>query len=124
MKKSQYKLRSWEHDRFDQIVFVARKHGWKIMTMNAHQISQKMLSFKKTIKENDMGEVRINYWIGKATMSIALNHPKRGKNQAYKKGVYDKKVMEALFINPRQHTTGGYRKKKKKIFITETRLKK
>ena len=43
------------------------------------------------------------------TVSTHLNHPKKGKNQLFRKGLSEQDVLN-LMKNPRIHTGKGYRK--------------
>lgn len=83
---------------------LAKKHGW---TFLGYQENIQMISFHKII---DASFARINIYLTKMTVATALNHPKHGKTQLYRKHV-DFKLLERIFKNPRVHTDRGYRKK-------------
>lgn len=73
----------------------------------------------KKIKTNDewltsyqVGTCRVNIWCNSKnsffTVGTALNHPKQGKTQLFRK-FCDKKEVEAILSNPRIHTGKGYK---------------
>lgn len=69
----------------------------------------KMISFHKVTKH---GHCRLNIYLTKGTVSTALNHPKSGKTQLYRKKVSNK-MLAKLFNDPRTHTGIGYYTKNK-----------
>lgn len=56
--------------------------------------------------------VRINVYLTTGTIATALDHPKKGKTQLFRRGL-DVAQIEKIFENPRQHTGKGYFKKHK-----------
>lgn len=64
-----------------------------------------MVSYSKEINE---GTARVNVYLSKMTVATALNHPKQGKTQLYRRNV-DAKLLNKIFINPRVHTNCGYK---------------
>lgn len=58
------------------------------------------------------GDVRINVYLTTLTVATALNHPKKGKTQLFRKNLNFVELRE-LFNNPRKHTGKGYYKKSK-----------
>lgn len=62
-----------------------------------------MISFVK-------GDVRINVYPTKMTVSTCIDHPKQGKTQLHRRHVSLKQLRE-IFNNPRLHTGKGYHKK-------------
>lgn len=85
---------------------MAKNEGWRELT---HQTDIGMLSFGKQI---DDSPARINVYTTKMTVATSLKHPRRGKTQMYRKHV-DKKLLKAIFENPRVHTNRGYTRKLK-----------
>lgn len=83
---------------FQEILDLAKIKEWDLITHQAH-IS--MVSFKKN-------GCRINIYYSKGTISTALEHPKKGKTQLFRKYV-DIELLEKIFDNPRVHTDRGYR---------------
>jgi hypothetical protein len=104
---------------------IARKYGWNFV---CYQGNIGMISFCKSFlgiqkKEKRISldvilgysherktDCRINIYLTKGTVATALNHPKKGKTQLYRKNITYKQ-LEELFINPRQHTGKGYYQK-------------
>ncbi len=85
-----------------QISALATKHKW---TFCDYQENIQLLSFVKTSKDGD--QMRINIYLTKLTVGTALNHPKHGKTQLFRKkcSVSD---IEKILLNPRAHTNKGY----------------
>jgi hypothetical protein len=98
-------------DVLQDIKKIAKENGWtKIKTINAG-----MYSFKKFL---ECGSARINIFYTKKsiiktkfTVATAINHPKQGKTQLFRRNV-EIDLLEKIFINPRIHTKKGYQKKK------------
>lgn len=61
-----------------------------------------MVSFKNEKKE------RVNVYWTTATVATALNHPKHGKTQLYRRNI-TMREMALIFENPRVHLNKGYR---------------
>ncbi len=70
----------------------ASKYGWDEID---HQENIMMVSFKK-------GDSRINVYYSKMTVATVVTHPKWGRNQMFRRGVYGKALSE-IFKNPRAH---------------------
>lgn len=91
------------------LILHAKKEGWKL-----YRINEWNYVFKRITKRN--GEETFNlYWNSKNfkfSVSTAMNHPKRGKNQLYRKYL-DVDDVKNLLSNPRYHSQVGYRKKVK-----------
>jgi hypothetical protein len=83
---------------------MAKKHGWEFHDIQ-HNIS--MISF---VKEVGGDAARINVYMTKMTVSTAINHPKKGKTQLFRKRV-GRNLMEQIFENPRVHTDKGYQRR-------------
>lgn len=85
----------------EEVVFVAKVYGWVEIPNDSM-----FASFKR-------GTSRINIWENKGgtfTVGTAVNHPKQGKTQLFRRGVYPK-MLESIFENPRVHTSRGYKRK-------------
>lgn len=97
--------------RIAELNVIASQFGWKNININ---IPTKLTSYTKMIEE---GVCRIDIYYTTMTVSISLNHPKKGKTQLHRKHVTDKEI-NILFKNPRAHTGKGYYKKRieKKVF--------
>lgn len=90
---------------------IAAKHNWQ----ETDEINDGvMMTFVRDDK-------KIEVWPSRMTVATMLKHPKQGKTKLYRRNVWELKVLEAIFKNPRVHTTGGYKKKKgrKSPFNTE-----
>lgn len=90
--------------KIEAIKKMAVANDWELLD---HQDNIGMVSFSKNI--NDY-RARINVWLTKMTVSTAINHPRKGKTQLYRKNV-DRKLLTEIFKNPRIHTDRGYRTK-------------
>ncbi len=91
-------------DRIEQIKEIAERHNWFFAKW---QEDIKMLSFKKEGS-------RINIYITKMTVGTAVDHPRYGKGQLYRRHV-SLDLLEQIFINPRVHTTKGYYLRKDRV---------
>jgi len=80
-----------------QIKKMATDHKWVEV---AWQKDIGMVSFKKFLES---GQCRINVYLSTMTVATALNHPRKGKCQMYRKGV-SLKILKKIFENPRVHT--------------------
>lgn len=78
----------------------AKKYNWQEID---YQDNIKMISFIKN-------GCRINIYLTKQTVVTCLKHPKKGKTQLFRKRLSVEEI-EAVFVNPRLHTCGGYYKK-------------
>lgn len=96
--------------RTEQIKKIVESRGWKFICL---QEDNKMVSFTRN------GE-RMNVWDGRRglTVSTAINHPKLGKTQLYRKNC-TLKELETIAKKPRTHTDKGYRVKKPVIIVDE-----
>lgn len=81
----------------DRIIDLANKHGWVFICKQSENC---MISFMRS-------SVRINIWPSKGTVATAMDHPRKGKTQLYRRGLNINQIEEIL-INPRQHTGRGY----------------
>lgn len=80
---------------------MAVKYSWEFLDW---QPANDLLSFFKD-------GCRLNIWLRRGTVGTALNHPKRGKTQLFRKNC-DIDYVRTIMINPRQHTGKGYYEKK------------
>jgi len=103
------KLKDFDNElamqRIAELNIIANQYGWKNININ---IPTKLTSYAKLIED---GACRIDVYYTTMTVSISLNHPKKGKTQLHRKHVSDKE-LETLFQNPRSHTGKGYYNKK------------
>lgn len=83
------------------ILILAQKYQWAFDFNN--QPNPLMISVFKD-------GMRINVYYTTMTVSTALEHPKKGKTQMYRKNV-SANLLEKIFKDPRHHTGKGYFKK-------------
>lgn len=88
-------------ERIPLLVALAAKHGW---SPPIHQPDNLMLSFFKSEKGD---RVRLNVYYTTMTVGTALQHPRKGRTQLFRKNV-SPALMERIFKNPRAHTDRGY----------------
>lgn len=97
---------------------MAKENGWREI---AHQENIYMISFYKVLNETTVLErllrkyqegtqCRINIYYSKMTVGTALDHPKKGKTQLFRKNV-SKDILNRIFQDPRVHTGKGYQTK-------------
>ena len=53
-------------------------------------------------------QMQLNIWCSTGTVGSYLNHPRRGKDQLYRRAICDHRDLRELFENPRAHGHGGY----------------
>lgn len=82
----------------------AKKNKWKEII---HSEDNKLISFTKKCSGV---WVRLNVYYTTMTVGTAMDHPKKGKTQLFRRNV-NEKTLKALFQNPRTHTGNGYYKK-------------
>ncbi len=80
----------------------ATQHGWEVFF---HDTNTYMVSWRKN-------KQRINVYLSKMTFVTAIDHPRQGKTQLYRRQIRDEDLIEKIFKNPRVHTTSGYKLKK------------
>jgi len=90
--------------RLDIVTRAARSRGWKFFDF---QETPGLASYRK---HYGGGPCRINVYISTMTVATALNHPKKGKTQLFRKRVSYPLLIQ-IFENPRVHTNKGYRQK-------------
>jgi len=98
----------------DEIKRLAKNRDWIFL---CHQEKNHMISFEKEFDYSSK-PVRINVYYKKdsskrnlnLTIATAMDHPKKGKTQLYRRGVNNSKFIK-LLKNPRQHTGRGYYRK-------------
>ena len=78
---------------------LAKLEGWSRFD---YQENIGMVSYSKN-------NVRVNVYLSKMTVSTAMNHPKKGKTQLFRRNVSMEQLWK-LFKNPRVHTGKGYYK--------------
>jgi len=79
---------------------LATKQDWEFLDW---QESIGMVSYTRA-------GVRINIYHTTMTVATAMNHPKKGKTQMFRKNV-SVTLLRKIFNNPRIHTNKGYQKK-------------
>jgi hypothetical protein len=106
------KLKDFENEyamqRIAELNSLTGLHGWKHINTN---VATKLVSYAKII---DGGATRMDIYYTTMTVSIALNHPKKGKTQLHRKHVTDEE-LKRLLENPRAHTGKGYYKRRRSI---------
>ncbi|MCX5794925.1 MAG: hypothetical protein NTY77_05485 [Elusimicrobia bacterium] len=80
-----------------EIWLLANKHGYR---MEQHQENIFLLIFVKP-------GVQINVYYSTMTVGTAINHPKQGKTQLFRRGC-SLQDLAAIFKNPRAHLGTGY----------------
>lgn len=88
-----------KQELIDDLSLIALENGWEFCKFDKNN---GMLSFIKPNRD------RINIFLTTLTVVTAITHPKRGKNQLYRKDCRLDTVKE-LLKNPRLHTGNGYR---------------
>jgi len=96
------KLKDITQEMIDKIHLDALINDWQF---KCYDINTGMISFIR------VGGERINIYLTTLAVVTAINHPKAGKNQLYRKNLSYNQVLKIL-KNPRQHTGEGYRKKR------------
>lgn len=82
---------------------MAKFYGWKFLDLQEENL---MISWGFDW-ENVNFRQRINLWYSTMTVATAINHPKSGRTQLYRRGI-TLKELEKLFRNARTHTGKGY----------------
>ena len=82
--------------------------GWKEIDFQPK--SAYMISFARPAKKGEakIGRVRINVYPSTMTVATALDHPKSGKTQMFRKRISEAELIK-IFLNPRWHSQKGYR---------------
>jgi hypothetical protein len=81
---------------------LATKWGWGQFDL---QENIKMVSFTN-------GPDRINVYYSRMTVATIIDHPTKGRNTLYRKGVtFD--MLSKIFANPREHLGIGYHRRAK-----------
>lgn len=101
----------------EEIRRLAENREWIFI---CHQEKTSMISFEKRFDYSDK-PVRINVYYRKEstkknlilTVATSMNHPRRGRDQMYRKEV-NNSILTRILIDPRLHTGKGYFKKKNK----------
>ena len=71
--------------------------------------ASRMLSFSK---EEEYSTIRINVYYTTQTIGTAMNHPKQGRTQVFRRNCTTTELSEIL-KNPRMHSGHGYHNKRK-----------
>lgn len=82
---------------FTAIKHLAKSKGWELLD---HQDNIYLASFIKN-------KVRLNIYYSRGTVATALNHPKKGRTQLFRKNV-SWQLLKKIMENPRVHTNIGY----------------
>jgi hypothetical protein len=82
----------------ETIIKIAKEEGWSKID---HQENCFMVSFMHAQR-------RINVYYTKMTVATCIEHPKYGKTQLFRRGVWEEGELRKLFKNPRTHTRKGY----------------
>lgn len=100
--------------RIAELNSMANQFGWTLISIN---VTSKLVSYKKMI---DDSRVRIDIYYTTGTVTVSLNHPKKGKTQLHRRKISDNE-LKIIFTNPRSHTGKGYyvRYKKDKNFNSD-----
>ncbi len=91
--------------RIAELNVMANMYGWRNINVN---IESRLVSYAKMI---DFKPIRMDIYYTTMTVTVSLEHPKKGKTQLHRRNVTDEE-LEKLFQNPRTHTGKGYYKKK------------
>lgn len=81
----------------DEVELAAKSAGFFRI---AYKEDQGLVSYSQ-------GNIRINIYLTKMTVSTCLEHPKKGKTQLFRKNV-SFEMLRDIFANPRKHTGKGY----------------
>lgn len=92
-----------DQNLIDDLTLIALQNGWSYKQFDTNT---GMISFIKPVDKD--GYNRINIFLTTLTVATAINHPKMGRNQLYRKGLNINQIKK-LFTNPRLHTGKGYR---------------
>jgi hypothetical protein len=84
----------------EDIIFLAEVYDWQLRD---HLIEFRQINFTRK-------GVLLTVWYPKMTVQTALRHPRLGRTQLTRKKV-DMALLEEIMINPRVHTSKGYRNK-------------
>lgn len=89
------------HNMEKDIIKIAKMHGWHL---HDHQKLNFLLIFRRDKEQ-------VNVWYTKMTVATVVDHPKKGRQQLYRKHV-SLTELNKIFQKPRQHTGKGYRLRK------------
>lgn len=97
--------RNWSYEQLVNLDGEARivarmafEYGWKMLW---HREEEGRIRFKKNKKDI------VDVWYGTMTVGTIIDHPKRGRNQLFRKS-QTMKELRMIFENPRVHTGEGY----------------
>lgn len=101
-------------DLVSEITKIAVKYGWDQID---YQSKSSLISFEKSLDSGHKPvKMNVYYKVNSSienlnlTVGTAMNHPKQGNTQLFRKNV-DRNKLIKLFKNPRKHTSKGYYKK-------------
>lgn len=80
----------------EEIERAAKARGWYV---RSHQPEIYCLILRR-------GTEQVNVYYSKMTVGTTVDHPKRGRNQMFRRNVSDK-LLEQILDRPRVHTRGG-----------------
>ncbi|NLG04052.1 MAG: hypothetical protein GX567_09530 [Clostridia bacterium] len=90
--------------RIAELNVIANMFGWKNINVN---VETRLVSYAKMV---DFSPIRMDVYYTTMTVTVSLEHPKKGKTQLHRRNVSDDE-LKILFQNPRAHTGKGYYKK-------------
>jgi len=90
--------------RIAELNVIANMYGWKNINVN---VDTKLVSYAKMI---DGSPVRIDIYYTTMTVTVSLDHPRKGKTQLHRRRISDEE-LKVIFKNPRAHTGKGYYRK-------------
>lgn len=90
--------------RIAELNVIANMFGWKNINVN---VETRLVSYAKMV---DFKPMRMDIYYTTMTVTVSLEHPKKGKTQLHRRNVSDEE-LKVLFKNPRAHTGKGYYKK-------------
>jgi len=90
--------------RIAELNVIANMFGWKNINVN---VETRLVSYAKMV---DFSPIRMDIYYTTMTVTVSLEHPKKGKTQLHRRKVSDDE-LKILFQNPRAHTGKGYYKK-------------
>lgn len=90
--------------RIAELNVIANMFGWKNINVN---VETRLVSYAKMV---DFSPIRMDIYYTTMTVTVSLEHPKKGKTQLHRRKVSDDE-LKILFQNPRAHTWKGYYKK-------------
>lgn len=87
--------------RIAELNVITNMYGWKNIDVN---VQSRLVSYAKMI---DYSPARMDIYYTTMTVTVSLEHPKRGKTQLHRRNVSDEELKK-LLKDPRAHTGKGY----------------